>query len=43
VFIGDINGGLNLYNNGFAGSFVAILILPIIVLFRDLNLRLKRK
>jgi len=34
VFIGDINGGLNLYNNGFAGSFVAVLILPVIEFFR---------
>jgi len=35
VFIGDINGGLNLYNNGFAGSFVAVMILPIIEFFRS--------
>ncbi|MCL2802270.1 MAG: DUF1576 domain-containing protein [Treponema sp.] len=33
VFIGDINGGLNLYNNGFAGSFIAVIILPIIAVF----------
>ena len=35
VFIGDINGGLNLYNNGFAGSFVAVTILPVIESFRS--------
>jgi hypothetical protein len=42
VFVGDINGGLNLYNNGFAGSFVAVLILPIIMAFRKLRVRLIR-
>jgi hypothetical protein len=41
VFIGDINGGLNLYNNGFAGSFIAVLILPIIVAFKALYINLK--
>ena len=29
-FIGYINGGLNLYNNGFAGGFVVIVMVPII-------------
>ena len=43
VFIGDINGGLNLYNNGFAGSFVAVLILPIIVAFKTLYQGFKAK
>ncbi|MCL2193302.1 MAG: DUF1576 domain-containing protein [Treponema sp.] len=43
VFIGDINGGLNLYNNGFAGSFVAVMILPIIEFFRGGYARLKTK
>ena len=33
-FIGDINGGLNLYNNGFAASFVAMFLLPIINIFK---------
>jgi hypothetical protein len=42
VFIGDINGGLNLYNNGFAGSFIAVLILPIIMAFRKFRVRLIR-
>ena len=32
-FIGHLNGGLNLYNNGFAGGFVVILMLPIIAAF----------
>ena len=29
-FVGYINGGLNLYNNGFAGGFVVIVMVPII-------------
>jgi len=33
-YIGDINGGLNLYNNGFAASFVAMFLLPIISIFK---------
>jgi hypothetical protein len=32
-FIGHLNGGLNLYNNGFAGGFVVILMIPIITAF----------
>ncbi|MCL2599836.1 MAG: DUF1576 domain-containing protein [Treponema sp.] len=43
VFIGDINGGLNLYNNGFAGSFVAVLILPVIEFFRTLYEKTKTR
>ena len=43
VFIGDINGGLNLYNNGFAGSFIAVLILPVIASFRTLYAKLKAR
>jgi len=42
VFIGDVNGGLNLYNNGFAGSFIAVLILPIIIIFRRINSKIKK-
>ena len=34
--MGDINGGLNLYNNGFAGGFVSITIVPVIVFFKEL-------
>jgi len=29
-FVGLLNGGLNLYNNGFAGGFVVIFMIPII-------------
>ena len=29
-FVGLLNGGLNLYNNGFAGGFMVIFMLPII-------------
>jgi hypothetical protein len=36
IFIGQLNGGLNLYNNGFAGSFVALTLAPLIVFFRRL-------
>ena len=37
VIIGNLNGGLNLYNNGFAGGFVALIFVPLIVFVRDLN------
>ncbi|MCL2546589.1 MAG: GNAT family N-acetyltransferase [Oscillospiraceae bacterium] len=33
-FVGLLNGGLNLYNNGFAGGFVVIFMVPIIVALR---------
>ena len=36
---GLIHGGLNLYNNGLAGAFVAAVLLPI---FRDLKERRER-
>ena len=36
IFIGQLNGGLNLYNNGFAGGFVAITMVPIIVYFKEI-------
>ena len=36
IFIGNLNGGLNLYNNGFAGGFVAITLVPIIVFIKEL-------
>ena len=35
IFIGDINGGLNLYNNGFAGGFIVITVVPLIVFFKE--------
>jgi len=41
IFIGHLNGGLNLYNNGFAGGFVAITIVPIIVFFKELLIKNK--
>jgi len=43
IFIGDVNGGFNLYNNGFAGSFIAVLILPIILTFKTLTDKIKKK
>ncbi|MCL2210487.1 MAG: DUF1576 domain-containing protein [Treponema sp.] len=43
VFIGDVNGGLNLYNNGFAGSFVAVIILPVILAFKGFYFKMKNK
>ena len=43
VFVGDINGGLNLYNNGFAGAFVSVMMLPIIGFFRGLNAKFKTR
>ena len=43
IFIGDINGGLNLYNNGFAGAFVVVIILPIIVASSSSFVRMKHK
>jgi hypothetical protein len=39
IYIGDLNGGLNLYNNGFAGGFVAITIVPVIIFFNKLILK----
>jgi len=42
IFIGDINGGLNLYNNGFAGSFVVVMILPIVVSLGHVFVRNKK-
>ena len=32
-YIGDLNGGLNLYNNGFAAVFVVMFLLPVISIF----------
>jgi hypothetical protein len=36
LFVGNLNGGLNLYNNGFAGIFVAITIVPLIISSKQL-------
>ena len=30
MFVGEINGGLNLYNNGFAAGIVAMFLVPVI-------------
>lgn len=37
---GDFHGGMNLYNNGLAGGFVAIILVPLIEVIRT---RLKKK
>jgi hypothetical protein len=34
MFIGDLNGYLNLYNNGFAACFVVMFLLPIITIIK---------
>jgi hypothetical protein len=34
MYIGDLNGNLNLYNNGFAACFVAMFLLPVITVFK---------
>jgi len=34
IYIGDLNAGMNLYNNGFAASFVAMFLLPLITVFK---------
>jgi hypothetical protein len=34
IHLSTLNGGFNLYNNGFAAGFVAILLVPIIVALR---------
>ena len=41
IFIGQLNGGLNLYNNGFAESFVTITIVPLIAFFNELRFNKK--
>jgi len=33
-YIGDLNQGLNLYNNGFAGGLVALFLLGVIGIFK---------
>jgi hypothetical protein len=34
MYIGDLNGHLTLYNNGFAACFVAMFLLPVITIFK---------
>ncbi|MCL1991685.1 MAG: DUF1576 domain-containing protein [Spirochaetes bacterium] len=36
IIVGNLNGGMNLYNNGFAGGFVALIMVPLILFFNDL-------
>lgn len=39
--VGIVYGGMNLYNNGFAGGVVAIFLVPVIQSFRDRKARAK--
>ncbi|PID82557.1 MAG: hypothetical protein CSB16_00280 [Clostridiales bacterium] len=39
--IGFLHGGVNLYNNGFSGGFVAAFLAPIFDVFRDIKYRSK--
>lgn len=39
--VGIVYGGMNLYNNGFAGGIVAIFLVPVIQSFRDRRARAK--
>ena len=39
--VGIVYGGMNLYNNGFAGGLVAIFLVPVIQSFRDRKARAK--
>ena len=39
--VGIIHGGVNLYNNGFAGGIVAIFMVPVIHSIRDRRARAK--
>lgn len=41
--IGIIYGGMNLYNNGFAGGIVAIFMVPVILSIRDRRARAKEE
>ncbi|MDR0491763.1 MAG: DUF1576 domain-containing protein [Oscillospiraceae bacterium] len=34
LYIGELSGGMNLYSNGFAAGFVAMLLLPVITAFK---------
>lgn len=33
--VGSVHGGLNLYNNGFSGGLVAMMLLPVLESFRE--------
>jgi len=43
IFVGRLNGGLNLYNNGFAGGYVALVFVPLIIYFNDLFDKFKKR
>jgi len=43
ILIGQLNGGLNLYNNGFAEGFVAITFVPIIVFAKETFAKYRKK
>ena len=42
MHIGFLNGGLNLYNNGYAAGFVAILMVPVMIAFQRAPKRKER-
>ncbi|MFN3329246.1 MAG: DUF1576 domain-containing protein, partial [Fervidobacterium pennivorans] len=37
ISVGSLHFGMNLYNNGFSGGFVAMFLLPIIEAFRNIK------
>ncbi|MBL7576220.1 Protein of unknown function [Peptoniphilus asaccharolyticus DSM 20463] len=41
--IGAVHGGINLYNNGFSGGFVAAMLVPILKEFKKIMLNLRRQ
>ncbi|WP_455256604.1 DUF1576 domain-containing protein [Peptoniphilus asaccharolyticus] len=41
--IGAVHGGINLYNNGFSGGFVAAMLVPILKEFKKITLNLRRQ
>ena len=41
--VGIVYGGMNLYNNGFAGGMVAIFMVPVIQSVRDRRARAKEE
>ena len=41
--VGIVYGGMNLYNNGFAGGLVAIFLVPLIQSFHDRRARAKEE
>lgn len=41
--IGAVHGGINLYNNGFSGGFIAAMLVPILKEFKKITLNLRRQ